>query len=310
VRRLRLQPGDLAKLQAHLHELPIDREELRGPLMHYRELPPAPALRAYIRCYWTLQAPANSDAAPQRVLPDGCVEIVINLGARFIRCLPSGAEVQPHVLVIGPTTRHVTIAPTGHVRLIGIRFAPGGAFPFLSVPPRELRDEAPSLDDVAPPIEPDVIDQLATAAFAAEASILDRALGRRLARSRRLTDRRVAQAVDATFAARHPLPVDALVALTGLGPRQIERTFRANVGFGPKTLCRLARFQRVVRAIEPANRPSWAQLAAHHGYVDQSHLAREFREFAGTTLTAYANEMHPMSDLFHQVTGGEDSPLD
>jgi len=278
--------------------------------MDYRELAPAPPLRAYIRCYWTLRAPASVDAPPQRVLPDGCVEIVINLGARFIRYLPSRTERQPRVLVIGPTTRHVTIAPTGDVRLIGVRFAPGGALPFLSVPPRELRDEAPSLDDVAPPIDPEVIDQLEKTAFATEAPILDRALGRRLARARRLTDSRVAQAVTATFSAHHPLPVDALVALTGLGPRQIERTFRANVGFGPKTLCRLARFQRVVRAIESENRRSWAQLAVHHGYVDQSHLAREFREFAGTTLTAYVNETHPMSDLFHQVNGGEDLPLD
>lgn len=267
--------------------------------MRYRELPPSPALRPHVRCYWTLEASASSGAAPQRVLPDGCVEIVINLAARFTRFAGDRVELQPAVLIVGPTTRHVTIAPTGHVRLIGIRFLPGGAMPFLSIPPREVRDAVPSLDDVAPPIEPWIIERLAIAPPDDVGPILDTALGTRLARARRTTDARILSLVQATCDASHSMTVDALVALAGLGTRQIERAFRDTVGFGPKTLCRLARFQRVVRSIEITDRPAWARLAALHGYADQSHLAREFREFAGTTLTAYTSERHPMSDLFH-----------
>lgn len=277
--------------------------------MDYRELTPAPALRPYIRCYWTLRADAAPGSTPQRVLPDGCVEIIINLGARFIRHDALGrTERQPRDLVIGPTTRHMSIAPTGSIRLVGIRFAPGGAVPFLSVPPKEVCDAAPALADVAPPLEDDAVDRLAAASYGTESAILDAALGRRLARARRLGDRRVLALARATFAADIPLRVDALTSLTGLGARQIERVYRDNVGFGPKTLSRLARFQRVVRDIEPAPDVSWARLAAQHGYADQSHLAREFREFAGTTLTAYAAELHPMSDHFHSAPGADDLP--
>lgn len=269
-------------------------------MLHYRELAPAPALRPYIRCYWTLDAPANEAASAQRVLPDGCVEIVINLGDRFVRRGETGTiERQPRLLLVGPTTRHMSIAPIGSIRLIGIRFVPGGAFPFLTISPAELRDTAPALDDVAPPLEAGVIERLAIAAPGLETCILDESLGRRLARARRVTDRRVLASVRATYLAAQPLRVDALVALTGLGARQIERTFRDSVGFGPKTLCRLARFQRVVRTLESPDRLGWAGIAAQHGYADQSHLAREFREFAGTTLTDYVGELHPMSDRFH-----------
>lgn len=269
-------------------------------MLHYRELAPAPALRPYIRCYWTLHASANEAAGAQRVLPDGCVEIVINLGDQFVRLGEAGTlERQPRLLLVGPTTRHMSIAPTGAIRLIGIRFAPGGAFPFLTISPRDVRDTAPALDDVAPPLEAGVIERLALSVQGSETPILDEALGRRLARARRLTDRRVLASVRATYVAEQPLGVDALVALTGLGARQIERTFRASVGFGPKTLCRLARFQRVVRTLESPDRFGWARVAAHHGYADQSHLAREFREFAGATLTDYLSELHPMSDRFH-----------
>jgi AraC-like DNA-binding protein len=268
--------------------------------MDYCESAPAPALRAYVRCYWTLAAVGTSAAPAQRVLPDGCVEIVVNLGDPFVRHDNEGrTERQPRLLLVGPTTRHMSIAPAGRIRLVGIRFTPGGALPFMSVAPRDVRDVAPSLDDVAQPFDPDLVERLADATPGAEPALLDEALGRRLMRARRVTDRRVRVAVRATFAAHRPLRVDALTSLTGLGTRQIERAFRDDVGFGPKTLCRLVRFQRVVRAIEQRKRLAWAPLAAELGYADQSHLAREFRELAGTTLTAYVAELHPMSDYFH-----------
>ena len=279
--------------------------------MLYRELSPAPALRPYVRCYWILRADASGDASPQRVLPDGCVEIIFNFGARFIRHDESGrAERQPKELVVGPTTRHMTIAPSGAIRLVGVRFAPGGAVPFLAVPPQEGRDVAPPLADVASPLLGAVAERLAVAPFGAEGSVLDAALGAKLTHARRLTDHRVLASVRAVRAANRLLGVDALMSLTGLGARQLERTFRDHVGFGPKTLCRLARFQRIVRAIEPGLKLSWARLAAQHDYADQSHLAREFHEFAGTTLTSYVRELHPLSDHFHDASGADDRVLD
>jgi len=268
--------------------------------MDYRELSPSPALRPYVRCYWTLRANADLCAAPQRVLPDGCVEMVINLGAQFVRHAADGdVELQPRRLLVGPTTRQMSIAPTGDVHLVGIRFAPGGALPFLAASPGELRDRAPSLDDAALRLAPELSERLFAAFPGAEGTLLDTALLERLARARRHPDARVRACVGATFASRGTMRVDAMVALTGLGARQLERRFREDVGFGPKTLCRLARFQRVVQALQITNVPSWARLAARSGYADQAHMAREFREFAGTTLTAYSRELHPMSDVFH-----------
>jgi AraC-like DNA-binding protein len=277
--------------------------------VNYRELAPAVRLRRYVRCYWALDAAAPDGTAAQRVLPDGCVEVIINLGAQFLRYDAAGRiERQPRTLLVGPTTRHMSIAPTGAIRLVGIRFAPGGALPFLAASPAELCDAAPPLDDVGLRFEPGLPERLAGAHGGTEASILDQALLAQLDRARRYTDRRVTASVRAAFAMQRPLRVDALVQLTGWGPRQLERQFRNSVGFGPKTLCRLARFQRVVRAVESAGEgtPGWAQLALDSGYADQSHLAREFREFAGTTLTGYVRELHPMSDHFHTGTLGEE----
>ncbi len=270
--------------------------------MDYREIRPSPPLDRHVRCYWMLRAPAMEGAPAQRVLPDGCVEMVINLGAPFERHDPSGlTERQPRALLVGPTTRHMSIAPTGTIRLVGIRFEPGGALPFLAASPTELRDAAPALDQAAIPLDRALLDRLDEAPFGTEAGIVDAALRRKLADARRAGDPRVHACVSATLAAREPMRVDTLVTLSGLGARQLERRFRDTVGFGPKTLCRLVRFQRVVRAAGHSPHLPWARIAAGSGYADQSHMAREFREFAGTTLTNYVREMHPLSDRFHAV---------
>ena len=274
--------------------------------MEYHELSPTSALRPYVRCYWTLRATVDLGAAPQRVLPDGCVEMVINLGAEFVRETPGGGvERQPSRLLVGPTTRHMSIAPTGEIHLVGVRFAPGGALPFLATAPGELRDTAPSLDDAALPLEPELAERLFAAPPGNEGRLLDAALLARLTRARRHSDPRVHACVAAAFAARGTMRVDAMVDLTGLGARQLERRFRDDVGFGPKTMCRLARFQRVVQALQAGSARGWARLAARSGYADQAHMAREFREFAGTTLTAYARELHPLSDVFHGASALE-----
>lgn len=80
-------------------------------------------------------------------------------------------------------------------------------------------------------------------------------------------------------------PVGATAARVGYSRRRLTQLFAAEVGHGPKTVGRLARFDTTRhllggRAARQA-RLDLAELAAATGYYDQSHLAREFREFAG-----------------------------
>jgi AraC-like DNA-binding protein len=65
----------------------------------------------------------------------------------------------------------------------------------------------------------------------------------------------------------------------GIGDRQLRRRFLDAVGYGPKTLERILRFQRFLR-LAGAD-PDLARLAVEAGYADQAHLTRECTRLAG-----------------------------
>jgi len=80
--------------------------------MLYREIQPSPALAPFVECYWTLENDGSMTAAqPERLLPDGCVELILNFGARFREHKADGEEErQPQHLLVGQMTRPILIA--------------------------------------------------------------------------------------------------------------------------------------------------------------------------------------------------------
>jgi AraC-like DNA-binding protein len=69
----------------------------------------------------------------------------------------------------------------------------------------------------------------------------------------------------------------------GWSKRRLIARFREQIGVPPKTAARVVRFRRAVQALESNPNADWVALALECGYYDQSHLIREFREFAGMT---------------------------
>lgn len=83
------------------------------------------------------------------------------------------------------------------------------------------------------------------------------------------------------------LRVDALAAALGVSRQYLAAQFRDHVGLQPKLFARICRF-RAARNAALANGPGrhghdWAALALDSGYFDQSHLIRDFHDFAGTS---------------------------
>lgn len=71
-----------------------------------------------------------------------------------------------------------------------------------------------------------------------------------------------------------------LVAATGWSHRHVVNVFREQTGLTPKEMAGIVRFDR---ASADLGRLPQAEIAARHGYADQSHFARHVRRYAGET---------------------------
>ena len=125
---------------------------------------------------------------------------------------------------------------------------------------------------------------------------MENALCRRL-QERWQSDRLIEEAVRRIVRTEGRVPVENLFAGPGLSGRQIERKFQTLVGFRPKMLARIVRFQRIFKIANPSLAP-WSAIAHDCGYYDQAHLIHDFQQFAGENPSAFLLEQTEMSAYF------------
>ncbi|HLF84754.1 MAG TPA: helix-turn-helix domain-containing protein [Blastocatellia bacterium] len=268
--------------------------------MRYEEFRPVEPLATFVKCFWVLESPAPHSAGPERILPDGCTEIVFHLGDPFDQHHSDGTtERQPLALLVGQMRRHLLIRPTGRVRVLGVRFWPGGAYPFLTLPQNEIAGRVIALDSIWGAITSELHSRIADAATPAESvAHIEATLLARLNNFRR-HDNGVLRAIGLILRSGGHVPVESLAVNMGVSLRRLDRTFNTRVGLPPKTLCRIVRFQRVFKMLEQKeNGRDWVQIALDCGYYDQAHFVKEFKEFAGKAPTSYFAEQNAMSELF------------
>ncbi|PTL82190.1 AraC family transcriptional regulator [Vitiosangium sp. GDMCC 1.1324] len=253
------------------------------PPPRYIEARPCAALAPYVQCFWGMTAHA-SIPLPSRVLPDGCIDILMDLGSS------SGRDAMPPRLRIVGAMQQAEVVPlSGEACFVGIRFRPGGAHPFLRLPVHELTDGHLALGSLWPHVAREWEERLwGTEGLRARLALLEQLLLRRL--SSASLDAALAHAVGLIQAARGRLQVESLEDVLGVGSRQLERRFRATVGLAPKVLCRIARMQHAVALLEHRPETAGAELALSAGYYDQAHLIREFRALTGLSPGAYVRE--------------------
>lgn len=88
--------------------------------------------------------------------------------------------------------------------------------------------------------------------------------------------------------------IGAAALALGLSERHFRRLFSGEHGAPPKTYARLMRFDAVLKALHP--RPWEEKTELIPPYSDQSHLIREFCEFARVTPAAYVRSKQQHGD--------------
>jgi AraC-like DNA-binding protein len=235
----------------------------------YHESPPPAPLADWVECLWWRRVDGQDRGEPARILPDGRIDLVWTPAAG--------------TLVAGPQTRFLSRPFAPPFIAVGARFHPGAGAAVLGVAASELRDAHVPLGAIDADLASVLGGRLGTARTPSQTlTTLAAALARRC-KELDPPDPLVRAVVAALKRGR--TRVSELAWAAAISERQLERRFHASVGYGPKTLQRVLRFQRVVQALagDPGRDGDLARYAAGAGYADQAHLTRECRDLSGLT---------------------------
>lgn len=248
--------------------------------MHFSIHDPPPSLAASVKAIWCARGTKQEFDAPEPIVPDGCVEIIFNLGDRFTNAETRAA--QPRDLLAGQMTRPVVALPTGDVDLIGVRFRTGRAGAALRIPMWQLQDQLIAASDVCGTLDR-LADDLRNVAVSER---LDH-LGQALAEVLDEVDADSLSAVDAALAiidrSRGAVGIETVARRVGITRRHLERQFREYVGLGAKHVARIVRIHAVLDLMQQQPSMSGAEIAATCGYSDQAHLIRDCQELTRQT---------------------------
>jgi len=186
------------------------------------------------------------------------------------------------ITIIGPiTARKVRIIIQGRVESLTVLFRPLGFFAHFGIPLASFAGTGIDGSGVlgAPILR--LHEQLGNLAlFADRVRALDAFFTQKIRRFGALHPaHRALQLLGSTSALRTLRNVSEEV---GISTRQLERISLDLIGVTPKVFSRLSRFQKALRLRQTTDE-NWTWIAHAANYYDQTHMVREFREFAGDT---------------------------
>jgi AraC-like DNA-binding protein len=253
--------------------------------MDYQIFYPQTNLSSFVKCYWTLQVPADGDTPKQRILPDGCIELFFILGDDVKRFTAGGDFIiQPREMVLGQITEPYFIQPAGYVDSFAARFYPYGFANFVDVPIDRLANtETP----IAHLFGADASNHLKTKIIHAKDTahriqIIEDFLLERM-KSRATIDKIVKTTVDALLAAKGSISIHSIFKEDLSKRRQLERKFSRQIGVSPKQLAKMIRLQAVLKMLIGHHSGDLTNVAYESDYHDQAHFIKDFREFTGAS---------------------------
>jgi AraC-like DNA-binding protein len=249
----------------------------------------AAPLRGLVRDY-TGYVERASEPLRRREVPSGDVTLIISPDTEL--CLPdvrdpSRPAARHTSFVAALSDTYALVEHDGFQQGIEVRLTPQGAHALFGLAMHELTNRVVELDELLGRGADELVGRLwDLPGWEPRFELIDRLIGAGVAEARPPSTG-VAWAWRRLRETRGRVAVRGLAEELGWSHRRLIARFREQVGLPPKTIGRVLRFEHVSTALIETPEPRLAEVALDCGYYDQAHLNRDFREFAGTTPSAF-----------------------
>ena len=267
--------------------------------MELKKIPPR-RLGEYIKYFYILRARANEmPGHDHRNLPDGNLELIINLGKPVIQFTSKGWITRPEVFLVGLFDKHFFVQYTGDIYMVGVFFQPGCASLFINDNLQHYQECLTSADQIMGSSASLLSEQLYSAPTDVEKiTILENYLAKQLIdHIDEYRVNQIRQAVNLIHTNEGNIQIPQLFKSVHMSERNFRRCFSELVGLSPKQYSRIVRIKSIVKYCK-SDEYSFLDIFYNLGYHDQSHLINDFQQIAGVSPSAFLSHINPIDTQF------------
>jgi AraC-like DNA-binding protein len=246
--------------------------------MLYKRFPPPPQLSKFVAHFWALEKNESEDLTAY-ALADNCLEFIFQIEGGL-----KGYERREGSIIRLQNNMPLQHEVEGRLTLFGARFCPWVANRFLNATADELIGEVLDFTAIFKQKGRDLEEQILLASNAEHrVELLSNFLSEYIPDENESFELIINHVIDNAG----QVNIDNLVDQSGLSTRQFQRKFLSLSGFPLRYSIRLVKFQNVIRNLVSIHGSAIDKIIINHPYYDQSHLIRNFQEFAGVTPSQF-----------------------
>lgn len=218
------------------------------------------------------------DDKPLRIVPDGCIDLFFEYERDKMQGYVCGTN-----LTYGEEHWY------GRQEVFGVRFMPGVQPELIQCSMRELLGRKIPIEEVLTGSSEWLTALAAETDFYQRIRIFLEAYTRAEKRKQKPYGKaEMVQSVkQLVYQSDGKIRVGQIGEETGYSERYINKAFLEEMGFSPKTFCKIIQFQRALEFLNYGAPDKMTDAAMFLGYYDQAQFIHDFSKYAGTTPRRY-----------------------
>ncbi|WP_240418055.1 DUF6597 domain-containing transcriptional factor [Paenibacillus periandrae] len=237
---------------------------------------PSGEIGLFVKHYWIVSWDLTGlEPYWQDVIPNPCVNLVIQ---------------KNHTGIYGAAKYKYSKLLEGKGAVFGVKFKPGGFYPFIKRSVSELASQPLDISSVFDVETLAVEDAILSQTDAGSMVELAESFIKPKLPEKDETVALINRIIDRIVEEKEITKVDDICASFDINKRQLQRIFDQYVGISPKWVIKLYRLQNAAETIDHDRNYDRLKLSADLGYHDQSHFIKDFKAIIGKTPDAYAKQ--------------------
>ncbi|NML19568.1 helix-turn-helix transcriptional regulator [Pseudoflavitalea sp. G-6-1-2] len=261
----------------------------KSPVSFHTAAPP-PHLQQYVQAFWSASGPA---AHTLGAIADGCPGLVFHQTEKGLLWGDDTKQLSS-LFLYGQTTKLGRLQTGGAFRMCGVMFYPHVMKLLFGFNASEITDDCIDLLLLSGPEGKQLVAQLEeTFDLQEQYNLIGAHLSNIIYKKKVSQDTVIQNAVIQLMQSNGDLPLKQLQKSMYITERTFERRFEQYVGISAKMFSRVCRFQAALQQLKSGHFTKLSDIAFTHGYSDQSHFIRSFKQFTGISPVEFYRKETP-----------------